>query len=47
LRSSRSARRGTSTNYSVLVSSLDEATEAFGQLYRDRGDEENLAYPVA
>jgi len=28
--------------YSVLVTSLDEATEAFGQLYRDRGDEENI-----
>jgi hypothetical protein len=24
--------------YSVLVTSLDETTEAFGQLYRDRGD---------
>ena len=28
--------------YSVLVTSLDEETEAFGQLYRDRGDGENL-----
>ena len=28
--------------YSVLVTSLDEQTEAFGQLYRDRGDGENL-----
>ena len=28
--------------YSVLVTSLDEATEAFGQLYRDRGDDENI-----
>ena len=28
--------------YSVLVTSLDETTEAFGQLYRDRGDEENI-----
>ena len=28
--------------YSVLVTSLDEATEAFGQLYRDRGDGENI-----
>ena len=28
--------------YSVLVTSLDETTEAFGQLYRDRGDGENL-----
>ena len=27
--------------YSVLVTSLDEDTEAFGQLYRDRGDGEN------
>ena len=27
---------------SVLVTSLDEATEAFGQLYRDRGDGENI-----
>src|SRR5208282_3266730 len=26
--------------YSVLVTSLDEETEAFGQLYRDRGDGE-------
>ena len=28
--------------YSVLVSSLDEATEAFGQLYRDPGDGESI-----
>ena len=28
--------------YSVLVTSLDEVTEAFGQLYRDRGDGENI-----
>src|SRR5208282_3097175 len=28
--------------YSVLVTSLDEETEAFGQLYRDRGDGENI-----
>jgi Transposase DDE domain group 1 len=28
--------------YSVLVTSLDETTEAFGQLYRDRGDGENI-----
>jgi hypothetical protein len=28
--------------YSVLVTSLDEPTEAFGQLYRDRGDGENI-----
>ena len=28
--------------YSVLVTSLEETTEAFGQLYRDRGDEENI-----
>ena len=28
--------------YSVLVTSLDEDTEAFGQLYRDRGDGENI-----
>ncbi len=28
--------------YSVLVTSLDEQTDAFGQLYRDRGDGENL-----
>jgi Transposase DDE domain group 1 len=28
--------------YSVLVTSLDETTEAFGQLYRDRGDDENI-----
>ena len=27
--------------YSVLVTSLDEETSAFGQLYRDRGDSEN------
>ena len=27
---------------SVLVTSLDEETEAFGQLYRDRGDGENI-----
>jgi len=26
--------------YSVLATSLDEDTEAFGQLYRDRGDGE-------
>ena len=29
--------------YSVLVTSLDEDTEAFGQLYRDRGDEEKFS----
>ncbi len=28
--------------YLVLVTSLDEETEAFGQLYRDRGDGENI-----
>src|SRR5271157_2886410 len=28
--------------YSVLVTSLDEDTEAFGKLYRDRGDGENI-----
>jgi hypothetical protein len=28
--------------YSVLVTSLDEETETFGQLYRDRGDDENI-----
>jgi len=28
--------------YSVLVTSLDETTDAFGQLYRDRGDDENI-----
>jgi hypothetical protein len=28
--------------YSVLVTSLDEAADTFGQLYRDRGDEENI-----
>ena len=28
--------------YSVLVTSLDAATDTFGQLYRDRGDEENI-----
>jgi hypothetical protein len=28
--------------YSVPVTSVDEATEAFGQLYRDRGDGENI-----
>ncbi len=28
--------------YSVLATSLDEETEAFGQLYRDRGDGENI-----
>jgi hypothetical protein len=28
--------------YPVLATSLDEDTEAFGQLYRDRGDGENL-----
>jgi hypothetical protein len=28
--------------YSVLVTSLDETTEAFGQLYRDRADGENI-----
>jgi hypothetical protein len=28
--------------YSVLVTSLNEDTEAFGQLYRDRGDGENV-----
>src|SRR5271166_904469 len=28
--------------YSVLVTSLDEDTEAFGQPYRDRGDGENI-----
>ena len=29
-------------DYSVLVTSLEEETEAFGQLYRDRGDGENI-----
>ena len=28
--------------YSVLVTSLDETTDAFGQLYRDRGDDQNI-----
>jgi hypothetical protein len=28
--------------YSVLATSLDEETETFGQLYRDRGDGENI-----
>jgi hypothetical protein len=28
--------------YSVVVALLDETTEAFGQLYRDRGDGENI-----
>ena len=28
--------------YAVLVTSLDEETAAFGQLYRDRGDAENI-----
>ncbi len=28
--------------YSVLVTSLAEETETFGQLYRDRGDDENI-----
>ena len=28
--------------YSVLATSLEEETEAFGQLYRDRGDGENI-----
>jgi hypothetical protein len=28
--------------YSVLVTSLNEDTESFGQLYRDRGDGENI-----
>jgi hypothetical protein len=28
--------------YSVLVTSLDEDAETFGQLYRDRGDGENI-----
>ena len=28
--------------YSVLVTSLDEQTETFGQLYRDRGEDENI-----
>src|SRR5208337_2097707 len=28
--------------YSVVVTSLEEETEAFGQLYRDRGDDENI-----
>ena len=28
--------------YSVLVTSLEETTDAFGQLYRDRGDDENI-----
>ena len=29
-------------DYSVLVTSLEEETAAFGQLYRDRGDGENI-----
>ena len=29
--------------YSVLVTSLDEDVEAFGQLYRDRGDGETFS----
>ena len=28
--------------YSVLVTSFDEQTETFGQLYRDRGEDENI-----
>ena len=32
--------------YSVLVTSLDEETAAFGQLYRDRGDGENIFDPT-
>ncbi len=28
--------------YSVLATSLDEELESFGQLYRDRGDSENI-----
>src|SRR5208282_3140532 len=28
--------------YAVLATSLDEETEAFGELYRDRGDGENI-----
>jgi hypothetical protein len=33
---------GEAYEYSVLVTSLEEETEAFGQLYRDRGDGENI-----
>ena len=28
--------------YSVLATSLDEELVSFGQLYRDRGDSENI-----
>ena len=44
-RSFRSLSRRADGNLgiSVLVTSLDEDTEAFGQLYRDRGDEENIS----
>jgi hypothetical protein len=35
-------RGGEAYEYSVLVTSLEEETEAFGQLYRDRGDGENI-----
>ncbi|HTO80373.1 MAG TPA: transposase [Methylocystis sp.] len=34
--------KGELYEYSVLVTSLDEETQAFGQLYRDRGDGENI-----
>jgi hypothetical protein len=33
---------GEAYEYSVLVTTLDEETQAFGQLYRDRGDAENI-----
>ncbi len=35
-------RGGEAYEYSVLVTTLDEEMEAFGQLYRDRGDAENI-----
>ena len=34
------SRRSTNTRF--WSPSLDETTEAFGQLYRDRGDGENI-----
>ena len=39
---SRSAKRRDVYEYSVLVTSLDEDVEAFGQLYRDRATEKNI-----
>ena len=40
--SSMWARASTSTDLSVLATSLDEELVSFGQLYRDRGDSENI-----